>query len=142
MNIPGNPTTKNLYTNYSPAVLLLITLGATMAGFQFVGALLGILVAIPFYPGDLMSFLEAAMNPTGHPEMRLPLLIMQGVGSFTGFILVPWLLLKFLYRGSFIEFSPTKFDLSLALTAIFITLFFKIPTIWRPPIPRWFPCIT
>jgi membrane protease YdiL (CAAX protease family) len=124
MSIPGNPTTKPLYGKYSPAVLLLITLGATMIGFQFVGAFIGIAVAYPFYPGDLMSFLEAAMNPTGYEEMRVPLLIMQGVGSFTGFILVPWLLLKYLYSGSFVEFKVTRTDASMILAAFFITLFF------------------
>ena len=59
-----------------------------MMGFQFLGAFIGIAVAFPFYPGDFMAFLEAAVNPTGYEEMRVPLLIMQGVGSFTGFILV------------------------------------------------------
>lgn len=124
MSIPGNPTTRNLYEKYSPAVLLLITLVVTMVGFQFVGAFLGIAIAFPFYPGDLMSFTEAALNPVGHPEMRTPLLIMQGVGSFTGFILMPWLLLKYLYSGSFKDFVATKTDFSLILSAVFITLFF------------------
>jgi hypothetical protein len=71
-----------------------------------------------------MSFIEAASNPVGHPEMRIPLLIVQGVGSFIGFILVPWLLLKFLYNGSLNNFRATKADYSLILVTLFITLFF------------------
>ena len=124
MSIPGNPTTKNLFDNYSPAVLLLITLTVTMVGFQFIGAFIGIFIAFPFYSGDLASFIEAAVNPAGFPEMRLPLLIMQGVGSFIGFILFPWLLIKFLYKGTFNSLVARRTDGLIAIIAIFTTLFF------------------
>lgn len=124
MSIPNNPTTTNLYEKYSPAVLLLITLSVTMVGFQFVGAFLGIAIAFPFYPGDISSFINDAMNPTNHPEMRVPLLIMQGVGSFVGFILLPWLLIKKLYQGELKSFVATKTDQFLILAAAFITIFF------------------
>lgn len=124
MSIQGNPTTQDKYEQFSPFFLLLITLGTTMIGFQFIGGFIGLVIAFPFFGGDVMSFIEAAMNPTGHPEMRVPLLIMQGIGSFIGFILTPLLLLKLLYKGNLSAFNTAKTDVFLITLAVLITFFF------------------
>ena len=121
---PSNPTVLSLFNNHNPWVLLLITLGTTMVGFQFIGAFLGLAVALPFYPGDMMSFTSAMLDPTSDEGMRVPLLIMQGVGSFTGFFLMPWILLKYFYKGSFSDFAPTKTDLSLIGLSFLLVIFF------------------
>lgn len=124
MNEVRNPSTNNLFQSLNPWVLLLITLGVTMAGFQFVGAFLGILIALPFYPDGFEAFLTAVVDPTSDPGMRTPLLIMQGVGSFTGFILMPWILIKYFYKGSLEDFSGPKMNSFMVVLAIFITIFF------------------
>lgn len=124
MNKPSNPAVLNLFENHNPWVLLFITLGATMVGFQFLGAFLGLAIALPFYSGDMLSFTEALMHPTSDQGMRVPLLIMQGVGSFTGFILMPWILMKYFYKGSFAQFAPSKTDATLLGLSFLIIIFF------------------
>ena len=49
---------------------------------------------------------------------------MQGIGSFTGFILLPWLLLKYYYKGQLRDFSSTVTSTQLVLLTVFIALFF------------------
>ncbi len=95
-----------------------------MIGFQFLGSFLGILAAYPLYGGDINQFLEALMNPTVDENMRTPFLLIQGVGSFTGFILMPWLLLKYYYKGDLTNLSSAHPKSQLVVLTIFIALFF------------------
>jgi CAAX protease family protein len=104
--------------------MLLITLSVTMIGFQFIGAFLGLLVAFSFFPGNIDSYLQALQNPTLNESMRTPFLIMQGVGSLTGFILAPWILLKYYYQGHVNNFSAAKTKPLLLLITVFIAFFF------------------
>jgi membrane protease YdiL (CAAX protease family) len=124
MTIRPNPTTNLLLSKHSPWLMLLITIGVAMVGFQFIGAFLGILIAFPFYPGDMEMFIQAMLNPTSDENMRTPFLIMQGIGSSTGFILLPWLLLKYYYKGQLDDFSSSKTNGPLIFLTIFIALFF------------------
>jgi len=95
-----------------------------MIGFQFIGAFLGLMFALPFYPGDIEMFLQAILDPTSDENMRTPFLLMQGIGSITGFILLPWLLLKYYYKGHLRDFSSSVTSTQLVLLTIFIALFF------------------
>jgi membrane protease YdiL (CAAX protease family) len=95
-----------------------------MIGFQFLGSFLGILVAYPVYGGDINQFLEALMNPTLDENMRTPYLLIQGVGSFTGFVLMPWLLIKYYYKGHLEDFSSSPTKSQLVVITLFIALFF------------------
>ena len=95
-----------------------------MVGFQFIGTFLGLMFALPFYPGDIEMFLQAILDPTSDENMRTPFLLMQGIGSITGFILLPWLLLKYYYKGHLRDFSSSVTSTQLVLLTVFIALFF------------------
>jgi CAAX protease family protein len=124
MTIRPNPTTQVLFSERNPWMMLLITLGVTMIGFQFIGAFIGLLFAFLFFPGDFDSYFQALQHPTLNEGMRTPFLIMQGVGSLTGFILAPWILLKYYYQGDINNFSVAKTKPVLVLITLFIALFF------------------
>jgi len=124
MNSTNNPTTSELFKTYNPWILLLVTLGVTMAGFQLVGAFFGLSIAYLFYPGDLQMYFNAVLNPMADEAMRTPLLVMQGVGAITGFIIAPGLLLKFFYKGHVRELGSTTTKPILILITLLITLFF------------------
>jgi membrane protease YdiL (CAAX protease family) len=119
-----NPTTLIWFPTLNPWLMLLITLGATMVGFQFIGSFLGLLLAFPFYPGDFEMFIQALLNPTTDGNMRTPFLIMQGTAAITGFIIMPWLLLKYYYKGKLTELSSERTKSQLVLITVFIALFF------------------
>jgi len=55
--------------------------------------LLGFFIAIPFYDGSIFDLPEKISNPTLYPEIRLPLVIIQGSATLIGLILIPLLYL-------------------------------------------------
>lgn len=124
MTIRPNPTTHNLFNTHNPWLMLLISLGVAMVGFQFIGSFFGILIAVVFYPGNMEQFYQALLNPTSDESMRTPFLIMQGVAALTGFIIMPWMLLKFYYQGRVANFSWSTTKSQLVVITVFIALFF------------------
>ena len=124
MTIKSNPTTHFLFNTHNPWVMLLITLGVTMVGFQFIGSFFGILFAFVFYPGSIEQFYQALLNPTIDENMRTPFLIMQGTAALTGFFLLPWLLLKNFYKGQLADLSSVKVNSQLVVITVLIALFF------------------
>ena len=119
-----NPTTRSLYSTHNPWLMLFISLAVVMVSFQFLGSFLGIVIAFPFYPGNMEMYLQGLLNPILDESMRTPFLIIQGVGAFTGFILMPWVLLKYYYQGQIQDFSSAKTSLPLVAITVFIALFF------------------
>jgi uncharacterized protein len=71
-------------------ILILIT--ATL-GFVVIGPLIGFVVAMPFYDGTFFDLTSKLTDPTAHPEIRLPILIMQGCATLIGLILIPFMYL-------------------------------------------------
>ena len=115
-----NPATNPLATAHNPWKLLIVTLAVVMIGFQFIGSFFGLVVALPFYDGSLMNFVEDLQNPTQNQGMRVPLLLMQGVASITGFILMPLLLFKFYFRSPIDGFNKSRLAPMPILLAILI----------------------
>lgn len=72
--------------------IILILIMATL-GFTVVGPLVGVLAAMPFYEGTLLDLPTKLSDPTAHPEIRMPLVIMQGCATLVGLILIPYLYL-------------------------------------------------
>lgn len=60
-----------------------------LLGFIIIGPMVGMFMAYPFYEGTAFSFLEDLTNPIGHPEIKLPLFIVQGAATFVGLALIP-----------------------------------------------------
>lgn len=122
-----NSSIQPLAQDKNPWVLLIVTMSAVMVGFQFIGSFFGLLVAMPFYDGTLMEFVEAASSPVGNDSMRIPLLLMQGTASFTGFILVPMLLFKFYYHESPVFFPASSLkEFPVLLTIVLVPLFMLV----------------
>ncbi len=93
-----------------PLLVIFLALITVLIGFMIVGPLVGILVAMPFYDGNLMELVEAVQNPTAHPEIKIPLYIMQGCATFVGLILGPSLLLLAIRRSVTDFFKGDQFD--------------------------------
>jgi membrane protease YdiL (CAAX protease family) len=68
---------------------VLAILGVSLFGFIFIGPIVGFFMALPFYEGNLFSFMDDMVNPFGKDNMRLVLYIIQGGASFVGLALVP-----------------------------------------------------
>ena len=68
--------------------IIYILVTATL-GFVVIEPLIGFMVATPFYEGSLIELAKNVQDPISHPEIRLPVLIMQGCATFIGLILIP-----------------------------------------------------
>jgi len=77
-----------------PLVSLLLLLIMASLGFAIVGPMVGFVFAIPFYPGSVLEFSEAVQRPLDHPELKIPLYIMQGFATLIGLIVVPAVFMK------------------------------------------------
>ena len=84
---PGKP---------QPFVVVLVSLLAVFLGFQVVGLFVGILLASPFYSGNLIEMMEALISPTNDPSMKFYLYFIQGCGAVIGFIVIPHFILKWI----------------------------------------------
>lgn len=74
-----------------PDIHYLPLLGVVLIGFGFVGPLVGVLLAIPFFNGTLLEFMGLLNNPIGHPEIKLPFYIAQGTTTLIGLVVLPGL---------------------------------------------------
>ncbi len=70
--------------------------------------MLGFFIAIPFYDGSIFDLPEKISNPTLYPEIRLPLVIIQGSATLIGLILIPLLYLFSMERINPIHWIRSK----------------------------------
>ena len=107
-----------------PLKVIFLTLVTVFLGFVIVGPLVGGMVAMPFYEGNFMDLAEAIQNPTAHPEIKIPLYIMQGFATFVGLIAGPALLLLAFRRSAFDFFKGDQFDFKpIILTTLTVIIF-------------------
>jgi membrane protease YdiL (CAAX protease family) len=101
--------------------LLLIVVGI---GFVIIGPIIGLVVAMPFYPGSFMDLAESLQDPVSDPDLKMPLYIMQGFATFIGLIIGPaWFLTT--ERKSLIPFfKGHKFEWIPILAVTFLVVIF------------------
>lgn len=129
----SNPAIQPLASHISPWKLLIITIVSSLLGFQFIGVFIGSLVAFPFYDGDLIGMFTAISDPLKHPNIKIPLMIMQGVGSAFGMILIPWFIYVKVFKLS-LNFGQTKVEIKSILFTFLIILFFMVV---NSPVGEW-----
>ncbi len=110
---------------WTSAMLIFVT---SMVGFIIVGPLIGMLVAMPFVEGSFMDFLLNVSTPIEHPEVKIPLYIMQGCSTFFGLIVGPALYLYSIEKRNPFELvkQGPVYGLMLIITAG-IVIFFMAP---------------
>lgn len=109
-----------------PTINIFLLLGSVLIGFAFIGPMIGSMLAIPFFDGGMMEFLEALTNPMGKQGIKIPLIIVQGASTFVGLIVVPLLLLRAQKKSvSYFVKSTTSHSILYLLAAI-ITISFMV----------------
>jgi membrane protease YdiL (CAAX protease family) len=120
-------TELNIPPQRHPVISLLLILIVVGLGFIIVGQLVGALVAKPFYPGDMLDFLEALKDPSGHPGIRIPYYIIQAFATLVGLILTPALYMAYMTheRKTIIDFfRHHKYGFIPVLITTFIVILF------------------
>jgi len=113
--------------------LLIISLVGSLLGFQLIGVLIGAFVALPFYDGSVMELFGAMADPINNPEIKMPLMITQGIGSAFGMIFIPWLIYSKLFKLP-LNFGQSKISIQPIIFTFLITIFFMVV---NSPIGEW-----
>lgn len=129
----NNPSIQPFAPAINPWKLIIITLVSSLLGFQLVGILIGGLIALPFYDGNLISFFTAIGDPIHNPNIKIPFMITQGVGSAFGMILVPWLIYRHLFKQP-LNFGQSKVKIQPILFTFLIVIFFMVI---NSPVGEW-----
>lgn len=85
---------EDLQPRRNPLVSLLLIVMVVFIGFGVIGPLIGFVFSYPFFPGSVIEYANALQNIPEHPELKLPLYILQGCATLFGLIIAPLLLLK------------------------------------------------
>ena len=112
-----------------PFAVIALTLAAVFIGFQVIGPIIGFFLYAPFYPGDIMAMTTAVQSPMQHPEIKMLLFVMQGVGACVGLILIPF----FIRRWSKTEeeiFEQPFYILPFVLVIIIVIVFMGLNSIF------------
>ncbi|HEY0744547.1 MAG TPA: CPBP family intramembrane glutamic endopeptidase [Chryseosolibacter sp.] len=114
-----------------PVITLLLILSIVGIGFIFVGPFIGFFAALPFYPGSMLEMTEAIQDPVNHPELKIPLYIMQGFATLIGLIVGPALFLardgkpvSLFFKNGKAEFLP------IIITIIVVIVFMVVNSIF------------
>jgi membrane protease YdiL (CAAX protease family) len=117
----------NGFSQRPPWLSVILILITTFLGFVIIGPLIGFLAAMPFYDGSVFDFASTLNNPTEHPEIRLPLIIMQGCATLVGLIFIPILYIRGIEKTNPISwFSNKSLPLIITLATAFIVISFMV----------------
>jgi membrane protease YdiL (CAAX protease family) len=100
-------------------------------GGLFVGQFAGLLAMLPFSPVGMMELPEVLSNPMAYPEMRIPLLIMQGITALFAFLIGPLFFIWFEggFRFSDLSPSPKSSMAGFALVAVGVIVFMFVNSV-------------
>lgn len=113
-----------------PVVNLIIIILMVGLGFVIVGPIVGFFLALPFYEGTMMQLADAVQQPLDHPELKVPLYIIQGSATAFGLIFAPMLFLRG-RRRSIGEFFNKQVDwLPLLITAFIVIIFMVVNSVF------------
>lgn len=120
---------SELIGHQRPAWLSIIFIFLTaMLGFVIIGPMIGFMLSIPFIEGGLLSFQSKIANPIAHPELRIPLFIIQGSATFFGLILIPALYIRGIEKKNpLILFKNKPVYLQSIIITTLVVILFMIP---------------
>lgn len=109
-----------------PVITLLLILAIVGIGFIFVGPFIGFFAALPFYPGSMLEMTEAIQDPVNHPELKIPLYIMQGFATFVGLIVGPTLFLARDGKPVSLLFKNNKAEILPIIVTVVVVIVFMV----------------
>jgi membrane protease YdiL (CAAX protease family) len=111
-----------------PLSMAILTLVVGTFGFVLIGPLIGLFVALPFFDGDLFEQLKYIADPIGHPELKLPIYIMQGCTTLFGLGVIPAILSYGVFKKGITKFfSDSKVHVQMLLAVFIMTIIFVAP---------------
>lgn len=103
---------ESLVSNKPPLTSLFLIFAIVFIGFIVIGPMIGFAIAMPFYEGDFL--MDYANNQLG-PDAFVPLMLIQGVTSLTGLVLLPMAYIRYSENKPIRDFFPRDNKLSLGM---------------------------
>ncbi|MGI9544822.1 MAG: CPBP family intramembrane glutamic endopeptidase [Cyclobacteriaceae bacterium] len=120
---------KTLVSQRGFSVLFLMALTLMVFGALIVSEFLADLLLTQIYGSELVNLnsIDTLKNIKEHPEARTPLLIKQGLQALLGFVLIPWIYIKFILKKPIKVLSPNQKIASIGwVLTIVATLVFMV----------------
>jgi membrane protease YdiL (CAAX protease family) len=95
-----------------------------------VGPLIGFFIALPFYEGDMLQLAEAIQQPMSHPEIKIPLYIIQGTATVFGLIVAPAFFLMSQRRSLGGLFQNSVEWIPALITAVVVIIFMVVNSVF------------
>lgn len=123
---------ESLISNKPPLTSLLLIFAVVFIGFMVIGPMIGLALAMPFYEGDFLA--DFGGNKIGS-DAFIPLMIIQGVTSFTGLVLLPMAYVRYSEHKPIGAFFARDHKAGFAITLACLTI---VPFILAlSPITEW-----
>jgi membrane protease YdiL (CAAX protease family) len=121
----------NSHAARHPVINLISILLVVGLGFVIVGPFIGFFLSLPFYPGNMQEMVEALQDPASHPELKIPLYIMQGFATLIGLILAPALWMTRTQTSVTDFFKDHKFEwIPVIITATAVIIFMAVNSVF------------
>lgn len=124
---------SNLVSDKHPILSLLIIFFSLLIGFGLIGPMIGLQIGSLFYDGDLMGDISGLK--TGNPDFFYAIMVVQGMATLIGLILIPLLQLRATERKSIAPFFPPAYRLAFVLLLVALLGFNFIVAI--SPVVEW-----
>lgn len=101
-------------------------------GFVVIGPIIGLLFAIPLYEGSVLQMIDDLQNASAHPELKLPLMVMQGIAASIGLILIPLLYIKIFFKENPLNYFKIipQHQRALLLTFVLVITFMVVNSVF------------
>jgi membrane protease YdiL (CAAX protease family) len=114
-----------------PVINLIVILLMVGLGFIIVGPIIGFFIALPFYDGSMVDFAEAIQRPMEHPDLKVPLYIIQASATVVGLILAPAFYLARRRKSLGIFFRRNGLALlPVVVTAVVVVVFMAVNSVF------------
>lgn len=80
----------------NPYLSVLLFIATITLGFVIIGPMVGVVLALPFYPGNVLDFAQDISSGTLKEEIKIPFLILQASATGVGLIAIPMLAYRFI----------------------------------------------
>ena len=106
-----------------PVASIGVFVATVFLGFAVVGPMVGFMVAMPFYDGDITSLLESITKYETTESLRTPFMIIQACASGIGLMVIPMLAYRFVVKQRPIRLVRNTDVLTVAITGLVVVLF-------------------
>lgn len=128
MSVPNS-----LVSDKRPALSLLIIFLLVLLGFGIIGPLIGLQLSASFYDGDVINDLTT-LKGTRNPNFFYATMVVQGMTTLLGLIVIPWLHLRANQR-QLQPFFPPAYRLPMVLALVTLLVFNFI--LAMSPVVEW-----